>query len=86
MIKLKILSWEIINHEGDCKRMTQRMGCDNRCERSQKGKILDDVMLLVLKMDSGAISQGMPVASKNAVEIPGAQPCQLNLDFSPPEL
>lgn len=34
-------------------------------ERSQKGKILDDVTLLVLKTDSAAISHGRPVASKS---------------------
>lgn len=33
-------------------------------KRSQKGKILDNVVLLVLKTDSGDTSQGMPVASK----------------------
>ena len=38
MIKLKILSWEIINHEGDGKRMTQRMGCDNRCREKSERK------------------------------------------------
>lgn len=53
MIKLKILSWKIINPKGGYKKDDSEKGYDSRCGRSE-GEVFESAMLLALKMDRTA--------------------------------
>ena len=53
MIKLKILSWKIINPKGGYKKDDSEKGYDSRCGRSER-EVFESAMLLALKMDRTA--------------------------------
>lgn len=67
-------------HKGPCKRKAGGLESERKCDDKQKGERGEDVTLLALKMEEGAI--GGPLK----LEAPGASrrnhPCQ-HLEFSP---